>query len=272
MTRIGRARSIGALATTALLAACSGGGSADDDTGPARDAMVVDSTLWNDASIDAGQRLDAGPTLDAGPALCGGGCDPRSVGACGSDMACRLVSGIPACVAAAPPDGGMGADGSRCAHDADCGSGLSCFGMAGGLGTCGRLCCDGRPMDCAPSERCRGDGALVDGTTTSWGRCLPPIACDLAHPEHACAANEGCYIVDGMGTTECLHSGGALPGAPCERPWDCVPGYACTGLTARTCIAICMLASTAPHQGCGDTEHCEAQAYSPPGSGICTGG
>ncbi len=180
-------------------------------------------------------------------------------------MSCRFVAGAPACIANAP-DAGMGAAGSHCAYDVDCAAGLTCFANAGS-GICGRACCRTRD-DCASTQRCRGDGLLVDGTVTSWARCLPPAACDLAHPD--CATREGCYIVDGVGTTECLLAGSVGAGAACMGASDCMPGYVCAGLTTRTCVAICLLGSTAPHQGCAATEHCSAQAYSPAGTGICT--
>lgn len=261
---------VGALAVVVVgLGACSSNAPPDADTGMPRDATVVDSTLTNDAASDASAPAsDTGTALDGAAPSCGGGCDPVAHMACGPDMSCRFVSGIPVCTAPPGPDAGSGTDGSACAYDTDCAPGLACFGV-GGLGTCGRVCCETR-ADCATTERCRGDGLLAGGTTTSWGRCLPPVSCDLAHPEHACAPREGCYIVDGAGTTECLLAGNVAPGAPCTEVADCAPGNVCTGLTARTCVAICFLTSTAPHQGCGDTEHCAAQAYSPAGTGICT--
>jgi hypothetical protein len=240
----------------------------DADAASPRDATVVDSTLTSDAASDVGTANDA-TTRDGGVVSCGGSCDPlAAITGCGVDLSCRLVSGIPVCAPHPHADGGLGTDGASCAYDADCADGLACFG-AGGLGVCGRLCC-GTRNDCEPSQRCRGDGALVDGTMTSWGRCLPPVSCDLAHPDHACSTREGCYIVDQSGATECLTAGHVPAGAACTGASDCVPGYVCAGLTARTCIAVCLLSSTAPHQGCADTEHCEAQAYSPTGTGICT--
>lgn len=238
------------------------------DGGVPRDGTIADATLTNDGAADAGTSSDASAEVDGGAPACGGGCDPRASVGCGQDMSCRFVSGIPACMPQAPSDAGAGAEGAHCAYDADCGAGLACFDTAGGA-TCGRVCCASR-MDCPSTQRCRGDGRLVDGTTSAWGRCLLPVSCDLGHPERACVTREGCYIVDGMGTTECLIAGAAATGAACTGVADCAPGHVCTGLTTRTCVAICLLPSTAPHQGCMDTEHCEAQAYSPAGTGICT--
>lgn len=247
---------------------CSGAAPPLDAASP-RDGTVSDSTISSDAPGDAPIAAPDSAAVDGSSPSCGGACDPRALtSSCSSDTLCRFVSGIPTCVVRASPDGGQGTDGAACAYDADCGAGLACFGAAG-LGTCGRPCC-GTRMDCTADERCRGDGALVDGTTTSWGRCLPPVSCDLAHPEHACATREGCYIVDGSGNTECLTAGSVPAGGTCSGASDCLPGHVCTGLASRTCVAICFLSSVAPHQGCADLEHCQAQAYSPAGTGICT--
>lgn len=272
-----RARASGALApvlawvlASLLPGGCSSTGTVGSDAGAPRDGTTTDTTLTSDASSDAA-RDDAGAAADGGVALtCGGSCDPRFP-SCGTGGRCTLVGGSPACVppSDATEDAGTGAGpGAPCAHPWDCALGLACFGTAP-MGVCGVLCCDGA-SDCAPTDRCRGTGALVDGTYTGWGQCLPALACDLIHPERACSDREGCYVVDGTGTTECLRAGSAPTGSPCEGPSDCAPGNVCTGLTARSCVATCSLTSTLPHQGCADTEHCAAQAYSPPGTGICT--
>jgi hypothetical protein len=261
-----------ALAVVAVgLAGCSGGSPGSRDAGSPRDATIVDSTIVpSDATVDAHGSLDGGPVNDAGPSACGGACDPRVHDACGAAMACRLGPGGPSCVpTATTADAGPPAiEGGACTSGADCESGLACYATGTGTGTCGRPCC-GTRMDCASSERCRGDGMLVDGTVTAWGECLPPLYCDLMHPMATCAAREGCYIVDEVGTTECLSAGSAVAGAACAGASDCVPGNVCAGLTIRTCVPICFLGSTEPHMGCATTEHCEAQAYSPAGTGIC---
>jgi hypothetical protein len=243
---------------------CSSGTPSQPDGGAARDATIADSTIGADAIVDA--PIDAGDALDATHA-CGGACDPTASLACSDGMRCTFAHGVTACVSAT--DAGVAHAGDPCSTEDACGGGLACFATATtGTGSCAAVCC---PMAsaCDPSMRCRGDGTLVDGQATAWGRCLPPIACDLAHPDHACATREGCYIVDSMGHTECLVAGTVPPAGACAGPADCVPGYVCAGLTSRSCAQICFLASTAPHQGCADLMHCQAQAYSPSGTGIC---
>ena len=249
------------------LAACSSTAPLDADVGAPRDATVVDSTLAADAVADAAS--DGGPASDAG-AACGAACDPEATHGCGTATRCTFAHGNAVCEPTL--DAGLAHPGDSCTSEDACGPGLACFATTtGGPGTCAPVCCPSSSA-CDPASRCRGDGTLVDGQTTPWARCLAPIACDLAHPAQACASREGCYIVDQMAHTECLIAGSAGAGAPCVQPADCAPGYACTGLTARSCVQICFLSSTAPHQGCADTSHCAAQAYSPSGTGICVPG
>lgn len=268
-----------ALLVGLIVAGCSSSTPIAMDASTPRDGTVADSTIATDAAADAASA-DASAPGDAG-APCGAVCDPRLSTACGAAMACRFVDGEPSCVSMPAADGGAldagtgdggawdagaGAEGARCYDDTDCGGGLACFGDPT-TGTCRRPCCPAAD-DCAASERCRGDGALAGGGVTAWGQCLPPQVCDLAHP--ACASREGCYIVDGAGATECRIAGAVAAGGACGGASDCAPGLVCAGLSTRTCLTICFLASTAPHQGCASTEHCEAQAYSPAGTGVCT--
>jgi hypothetical protein len=246
-----------------VLVACSTTAPLDADMGAPRDATVVDSTLAADAIADAASD---GGASDAGR-VCGGSCDPLVTHACGAGMRCTFTHGTTLCAPAT--DAGLGRAGDPCQAEDACGPGLACFAtMTGSPGQCVPVCCPWA-SSCSASQRCRGDGTLIDAQATAWGRCLPPLACDLAHPDRTCAAREGCYIVDQMGDTECLIAGNVPGGGACGAPSDCTPGYTCAGLTARTCVQICFLASTAPHQGCGATSHCEAQSYSPAGTGIC---
>ena len=233
------------------------------DAGRDRDGTIVDSTLVrDDASGDAIVAAD-GTGLDARtPPACGGSCDPRDPLACATGE-CVLQAGTPMCT----PSAGAGLAGSTCAYPEDCAAGLACFADgAAGLGICAPLCCP-RDATCAPTQRCGGSGELVRGGTTSWGRCVPVRGCDLAHPELACAAREGCYIVDSDGHTECLVAGVALEGEPCARSDDCAAGGVCAGIAGMSCARVCLLDTP---RDCGVDRRCEAQAYSPPGTGICT--
>jgi hypothetical protein len=267
------ARSIAAFATLTsswaalivaglVVAACSGGGGGMMDAGHDRDGTVLDSTLSvDDASRDA--IVADAAALDAGGApACGGACDPRDVAACTGGH-CVITADGPACGA----DAGTSLAGASCEHTTDCGPGLSCFAdSAAGLGVCAEVCCPG-DATCGAERRCGGSGELVSGAITAWARCLPIRPCDLGHPELVCAAREGCYIVDAEGHTECLIAGTALEGEPCNASNDCAAFGVCTGIVDRTCARVCLLDMP---RDCGADRRCEAQAYSPPGTGICT--
>lgn len=244
------------------LAGCSGTGPAGMDGGRDRDGTVVDSTLTaDDASADA-PVPDAATADGGGVPACGGECDPRDATACGA-LQCLMVSGAPACGTGA----GMLLAGASCEHAEDCGPGLACFAdSATGLGVCAEVCCPG-DATCGVDRRCGGGGELVGGVTTAWARCISVRACDLAHPEFVCALREGCYIVDSEGHTECLIAGTALEGEPCGASDDCAPGGVCTGIGDKRCARVCLLDTP---RDCGTDRRCEAQAYSPPGTGICT--
>lgn len=260
------------LLLSALLCAtpgCSSSGPGAQDAGAPRDTQPSDSTIGGDSGHDAGSApSDTGTAPDAGPA-CGGACDPTMARTCHTAQRCVIgASGEPECMAAFP-DAGTSLAGDTCAAQADCSAGLGCFLDPSTMqGRCARLCCPGAST-CDPAQRCAGDDVLVDGSRTSWARCLPPRACDLAHPSYVCAPREGCYIVDGDGHTECLIAGTGADGEVCSAPADCAAGLACVGLITRTCATICLLGTADPHGGCGDTRHCVAQAYSPAGTGIC---
>lgn len=213
------------------------------------------------ASQDA-PRVDSGG--DAGNAACDSACDPRSLGdGCIDEMRCVLSSEEPACTDAF----GIAEAGATCGALDACAPGLACFRVAGSSGgVCGVICCPGEVTVCEGTSRCGGDGVLVDGTTTGWGRCVPPRACSVLSPELTCEAREGCYIIDGAGGTECRFAGGGAAGDGCTAPEDCGSGLFCGGLSERTCLRVCSLTMT---RACTSEERCVAQTYSPEGTGIC---
>ncbi len=245
-----------------VLAAC-GDDDGSRDAGPdaARaDATVVDGGPISDAAgTDA--RVDA--TDAAGPLSCEGPCDPVAVvGTCDAGF-CVLAGSEPSCVST----GGGQAEGEPCDAVDPCAPGLACFLKREG-GTCGRVCCPTASDGCRVDEHCGGPGVLFDGTRTTFRQCLPPRRCNVLGD--ACEPMEACYIVDPDGGTDCRAAGTAPVGAPCERPNDCAPGLACTGLFERTCVRVCSLTASAacpPDEGT-----CVAYAQSPEGTGLCTPG
>ncbi len=236
------------------------GGARDAGADAARmDATIIDGGPLTDAAgPDA--RLDASDAGDAAPPMmCDGLCDPTE-GACAAGF-CVLTSEEPTCVREA----GTQHEGDPCDAIDRCAPGLACFLKREG-GTCGRVCCPTAGSGCDTNERCDGPGVLFDGTRTGFGECLPPRRCDVLGND--CEPMEACYIVDTAGGTDCRAAGAAPVGAACERPNDCQPGLACTGLFEQTCVRVCSLRASG---SCPTSEgSCIAYAQSPEGTGLCT--
>jgi hypothetical protein len=242
------------------LAGCGGDASAADG-GVRRDATVVEVGLtFDDAGAsDAGAVGDA-PSRDAGWSLCRGECDPVALSGCVGAV-CAVRAETAECV----PTTGRARRGAPCASADECAPGLACFTDGTGGGVCERVCCPGAG-NCGATATCSGDGVLVDGTRSSWGRCSPPRTCRLLDAT-SCPEREACYVVGAGGETECLLSGAALEGEGCERPNDCAAGLVCTGAFMRTCAALCVLTSTG--DPCPGPAVCVRQAYTPDGIGVC---
>ncbi len=230
------------------------------------DAMVVRDAALADGSglLDAGARSDAAPpTPDAGASLCRFDvCDPRSPDGC-DEGSCVLWGASSSCEEMP----GRYSAGTPCTTPMDCAPGLACFLTEEG-GVCGRVCCPGEEVACTGDAVCGGSGVLVDGTESSWGRCLPPRSCDVLDPSEDCEPREGCFIVDADGTTQCRVAGAGGPGDACADQEDCQSGFFCGGIgNARRCVRICRIgADECP----AEEGRCQAQAHSPPGTGFCT--
>ncbi|MDQ3031608.1 MAG: hypothetical protein M3Y87_04265 [Myxococcota bacterium] len=254
-----------------MLAGCSSDRPELDDAGMGRDAALQEGgVVPTDGGPDGAARTDAG-AIDAGTvAACAGGeCDPRDIGGCPGEDAgvCALRDRLPACVASV----GEVTEGESCVGDTDCAAALACFRDGGSVGICARVCCPGEIGVCGDEtdERfyCRADGVLASGIATSWGRCSELRTCDVLAPERACAMGEGCYIESERMRSVCRYAGSGDVGAMCERQTDCRAGFFCAGVMTSTCVRICRLDDAA---SCPDAEgRCVAQAYSPPGSGVC---
>lgn len=274
---VGRARSHGSRRSStafvvslaaALVAAGCAGTIVDDVSPPIFDAGTRDAFLVTEAGpirTDGDVARDASlPGTDSGAPACPmSSCDPRTNDGCLLEMVCRPVASGAECAVLT----GSGAAGAPCMSSEDCGPSLACF-RHGMVGACGRVCCVGA-ADCAAPERCVADRALWDGSTTAWGECVAPRACDVLHPREVCDTGDGCYIVSASGETDCRPAGAAVEGADCVEPNDCAPGLFCGGLGRRTCARICAI----PQGGgaaCPTPAVCRAYTYSPAGTGICS--
>lgn len=278
---VGRARSHGlrrsstafVVSFAAALAVAGCAGTVVDDAPPLFDAGTRDAYLVTEAgpilrdgdvARDAAADGAAMPSDAAAPACPMSSCDPRTNAGCLLEMACRPTAAGAECAVLM----GSGAVGSPCMSSEDCGPSLACF-RHGMVGMCGRVCCAAAPAECAAPERCVPDRALWDGTTSAWGECVAPRACDVLRPRDTCDAGDGCYIVSSSGETDCRPAGTAVEGADCVEPNDCAPGLFCGGLSHRTCARICAIPQGGG-AGCPMMTVCRAYTYSPAGTGICS--
>lgn len=235
------------------------------DAGPVvRDAAPSDGGGLLDAGAQDAGSFDSGPTpVDAGAPLCEAlVCDPRSADGC-ADGSCVLWGVAASCELEA---GGLG-PGAACGRVGECAPGLACF-LSDAAGVCGRICCPGDGIACLDGTSCGGSGVLIDGSETSWGRCLLRRECDLNRPTETCEPREGCYIVDASGTTECRVAGSGGSAAPCVVQEDCQAGFFCSNVPASPlCVRICRIGEDdcRPEEG-----RCVAQAHTPSGTGLCT--
>jgi len=246
------------------LAGCGGGGGDPPDASARLDASIVETGLeFEDAGPAAADALmlDAVPSRDGGLVLCQGSCNPVYGTGCEPGQICALRDEVASCVAPT-----SGARGAACTTTEACGTGLACFRTArGAVGVCDRVCCPGG-TDCAAPEVCGGDGALVDGTVSSWGRCLAPRTCTLLEVT-SCPDREACYVVGSEGQTECLVAGTAIEGDACAAPNDCAVGLVCAGAFGRACARLCRLGLM--EDPCGAGAMCVRQAYTPESIGVC---
>ncbi len=256
---------VAALVASSLpLVGCGGGNGPTEDAATRSDASIVETGLAFDdafaAASDASSPSDAYPVRDGGLSLCRGSCDPIHAMGCGTGELCVLRAEESMCGA---PSRGL--RGTPCTSVDSCAAGHACFLSDTGEGVCERICC---PLgdDCAAGEVCSGDGTLVDGTATSWGRCTAPRACSLLDPT-ACPDREACYVVGSLGASECLLAGVALEGDVCTLPNDCAPGLVCAGALDRACVRLCELGLA--DDPCGTGTMCVRQAYTPEGVGVC---
>jgi len=242
-----------------------GGGSGSD--GGARDATVVEAGASDAASpVDTGV-LDAGEPRDAGAPTCPSTpCDVlESRTGCDVAEACVLGAGGPSCE---PEESLTNLEaGEPCESALDCAAGLGCF-RAGEGGTCAQICCPGRDAVCSGGLRCGRLGVLVDGTETSFGRCVGERPCDVLDSGSNCEIGEGCYVDLSSGNTDCRAEGDAEEDEPCEVSQDCRAGFVCTGLMRKTCQRLCDVTAELP---CPNAEETCQRTISdlPEGIGLC---
>lgn len=263
-------RSARALLLASLAASAAACASDTPRSGPQVDAGAKDSGLIIfDAAVDSTAPTLDGGAHDLGAPLCvTTPCDPRLAAPCGpeSTNGCRLGADGPVCTGVL----GSAALGGECATSDDCAAGLDCFAALGGTGICGTPCCPGDDAACGLGGRCAATPMLVDGTVTSWGRCVQPRACDVLMRDAVCDPGEGCYITSSSGETDCRPAGTVEVGGACDGESACLPGLFCAGLMARACVRICALGDGGAGV-CPTAEgSCRAYPYSPAGTGICS--
>ncbi|MEM9192267.1 MAG: hypothetical protein AAGF12_24045 [Myxococcota bacterium] len=227
-------------------------------------AVVVDSSTVDASPFDAGPE---GGFPDASVLACGtmdGTCQLGSDD-CDADQSCEVSGASTMCMTRM----GTKPAGEACELSDECAPGLSCFAEGRG-GVCARPCCPTEVAACGatPEFQCRGGGVLQGGEPSAYWHCTQVRPCQVLFPEDACGSREGCYIISDDGETQCLHAGTAETNEGCSTQNDCAPGFFCGGLGRRTCRRICSLdvpSECPPGEG-----ECQAQTYTPDGSGICT--
>ncbi|MCS6858251.1 MAG: hypothetical protein NZM37_11115 [Sandaracinaceae bacterium] len=239
--------------------ACPGSRTPTGDGGVRGDTPVVETSLRFDAEEGDGAKVDANSSqVDAEVAICIGACDPVSGMGCRSGQSCVLRGSSAVC-----GSNGGAVEGSPCNRSDGCTDGYACFAIPDG-GVCARVCC---PLEwnCRDGQVCVRD-FLVDGSQTTWGRCMVPRPCELTN-QGGCGSRWGCYVYNERGARSCLPAGSGQPGSRCEAVNDCVPGALCVGAFDRTCLKICTLGTSL--LPCDRGETCIRQGYLPEGIGVC---
>jgi hypothetical protein len=117
--------------------------------------------------------------------------------------------------------------GGACVYNADCASGLGCFG-----GVCKTYC--------QTDSDCPAVGGISRCAQTTWGDETGDISgvkvcdriCDPVNPQNprspllACPAGFECDS-SSTGVSGCLESGSVPGGSSCAKDGDCLPGYYC---------------------------------------------
>lgn len=254
----------------ALTAGCDESGAPSDGGTVLYDAYrIVEEAglVYHDATlVDAATPPDAAPpsTDTSSPSVCAGTCDPTDATSCAPGEVCVLDGAEPRCVTTA----GVLARGMPCVTVSDCRGGLGCFRAASGAvqGVCDVPCCPGDTGTCSGVSLCGGERTLVDGTATSFGRCVNPQTCSLLDSA-SCHAGEGCYVLSADGATECRTAGTIAEGQTCDTASSCAPGLLCVGLDQRVCVRVCAIADG--DADCATGERCQRQAYTPYDAGVC---
>ncbi len=248
------------------------GAQVESDAGGAGPARPSDA--GSDASAAAGDA-SSNPT-DAVPdaALrCGTGeCDLLDRDSCGPGAGCVFALPDasaeqlePRCMPV-----GRGEDGAACSTREDCAAGLDCSARAG-VGECRAYCCTwNSALGCPAGQFCRTALADARGELTDVFLCDACDDCDVRDPK-ACAANQGCYLLPGLGSCRaCLAAGERVPGEICSFGNDCLPGSSCvrTADGEQHCVEFCNLTTGS---GCAEGTSCRRADGSelPPATGLC---
>jgi hypothetical protein len=182
-------------------------------------------------------------------------CDPITDQGCQAGQNCSMVSQtalgcVPAGTALIDQPCGQGAG-------ADCADGV-CLSADGVNYTCAQFC-SAQNNTCPAGRPCN---IGMQGSDYTFCGALP-VACDLLAQD--CPNNQGCYMIDQAGTTDCAPSQGKTAGQPCSYLNDCAPGHIC-GNNPGTCYQICNLGGGAPACATGQCQNAQLPVAN---AGVC---
>jgi len=119
----------------------------------------------------------------------------------------------------------------------------------------------------AVGEECDGsdDSACLASCNPD---CTCAVSCDPLAP--ACAAGEGCYLLEVNPVSPdavCLTAGSGQQNDPCGVPSDCAPGLSCIGPGSPVCLTLCEV----PSGTCPPATNCNSLGFGGAGSvGACS--
>jgi hypothetical protein len=258
-----RALAVVVLALAVVLAACSSPyRSAEDPSGATDDEATIDGGGGGPApqGLDAGGACKTSPSSTCGaPSQCG----------CGNGQTCDVQdehTGAASCVAA-----GAATLGGVCSATTDCAQGLTCL-----YGACRPYCAQARTYCTTKGTQLCVEVKAADHTVVP-GMNVCTIACDPRLPQAFCGTNScvwfASYYAPVKRVSDCGPAGTGGANAPCTKPSDCQPAFACNAHPTRgqECEAWCRLgANDCPAgQTCVDVFGSDAPVIDTVHEGLC---